>query len=125
MRLADLFTRKPKPDTAAPALEKALVAAKAGDYATALSIWEPLARAGNARAQNNIGACFAGGMGVEKMSTSRSAGWRFQRRLAMLPASAISLHSSSRVKISKPITRKLQGCTGLPQNRVIRRRRTC
>ncbi|NKC22698.1 sel1 repeat family protein [Ochrobactrum oryzae] len=72
MRLADLFTRKPKPDTTAQTLENALAAAKAGDYATALSIWEPLARAGNARAQNNIGACFAGGMGVEKISASRS-----------------------------------------------------
>ncbi len=74
MRFADLFTRKPKPDTTAQALEKALVAGKAGDYATALSIWEPLARAGNARAQNNIGACFAGGMGVEKNVGWRSAG---------------------------------------------------
>ncbi|TWG67390.1 tetratricopeptide repeat protein [Aminobacter sp. J44] len=43
----------------------ALAAAKAGDYAAALAIWEPLARAGNARAQNNIAACFSGGYGVE------------------------------------------------------------
>lgn len=43
----------------------ALAAAKAGDYVTALAIWEPLARAGNARAQNNIAACFSGGYGVE------------------------------------------------------------
>jgi len=42
----------------------ALSCAKAGDYATALAIWEPLAQAGNARAQNNIGACFAEGLGV-------------------------------------------------------------
>ncbi|HHV67920.1 MAG TPA: sel1 repeat family protein, partial [Ochrobactrum intermedium] len=66
MRLADLFARKTKQDTTVQALEKALAAAKTGDYATALSIWEPLARSGNARAQNNMGACFAGGMGVEK-----------------------------------------------------------
>lgn len=44
----------------------ALAAARAGDYATALSIWEPMARAGNARAQNNIAACFSGGHGVNE-----------------------------------------------------------
>ena len=41
-------------------------AAERGDYATALAIWEPLAQAGVARAQNNIGACFAEGLGVER-----------------------------------------------------------
>ena len=45
-------------------LDEALAAAKAGDYETALAMWEPLARAGNPRAQNNIGACFAEGLGV-------------------------------------------------------------
>lgn len=44
----------------------ALAAAKSGDYAVALAIWEPLARAGNARAQNNIAACFSAGHGVEE-----------------------------------------------------------
>ena len=33
-------------------------AARRGDYAAALAIWGPLAQAGVARAQNNIGACF-------------------------------------------------------------------
>ena len=33
-----------------------------GQYETALNSWEPLARAGNARAQNNIGACFVDGL---------------------------------------------------------------
>jgi TPR repeat protein len=47
-------------------MAKALAAARNGDYETALAIWEPLARAGNARAQNNIGACFAGGLGVAR-----------------------------------------------------------
>lgn len=45
-------------------MDKALAAAKAGDYATALALWEPLAQAGVSRAQNNIGACFAEGLGV-------------------------------------------------------------
>ena len=44
----------------------ALAAAEAGDYQSALDRWEPLARAGNVRAQNNIGACFAEGLGVER-----------------------------------------------------------
>jgi TPR repeat protein len=45
-------------------MDSALVAANAGDYETALALWEPLARSGHARAQNNIGACFAEGLGV-------------------------------------------------------------
>jgi TPR repeat protein len=35
-------------------------------YAAALAIWGPLAQAGVARAQNNVGACFAEGLGVER-----------------------------------------------------------
>lgn len=44
-------------------MERALAAARAGDYAAALDIWERLGRAGHGRAQNNIGACFAEGIG--------------------------------------------------------------
>ncbi|MGQ3671014.1 tetratricopeptide repeat protein [Xanthobacter sp. TB0136] len=47
-------------------MQEALTAVQAKDYETALSIWEPLARAGNSRAQNNIGACFIDGLGVEQ-----------------------------------------------------------
>ncbi|WP_416798136.1 tetratricopeptide repeat protein [Ciceribacter azotifigens] len=53
---------EPDPDP----MTEALAAATAGDYQTALKIWEPLARAGVARAQNNIGACFAEGLGVPR-----------------------------------------------------------
>ena len=35
-------------------------------YDAALAIWGPLARAGQRRAQNNVGACFAEGLGVER-----------------------------------------------------------
>ncbi|MEO3385310.1 tetratricopeptide repeat protein [Mesorhizobium sp. CAU 1741] len=59
----DRFARGKVPDDA---MATALAAAQAGDYAAALSIWEPMARAGNARAQNNIAACFSGGHGVEE-----------------------------------------------------------
>ena len=41
-------------------------AAERGDYQEALAIWGPLAHAGVARAQNNIGACFAEGHGVAR-----------------------------------------------------------
>src|ERR1700744_2581364 len=47
-------------------MAEALAASKAGNYAAALAIWEPLARDGVARAQNNIGACFAEGLGVPR-----------------------------------------------------------
>lgn len=47
-------------------MEEAREAAERGDYQTALAIWGPLAHAGLPRAQNNIGACFAGGLGVER-----------------------------------------------------------
>jgi len=59
----DRFRRTTEPEDP---LAQALAAARAGDYATALAIWEPMARAGNARAQNNIAACFSGGHGVEE-----------------------------------------------------------
>jgi TPR repeat protein len=41
-------------------------AACRNDHATALGIWGPLAHAGVARAQNNVGACFAEGLGVDR-----------------------------------------------------------
>src|SRR5580698_2124808 len=60
--LERLTGRRPPHDP----LAEALAASKAGDYAAALALWEPLARAGVARAQNNIGACFSEGLGVER-----------------------------------------------------------
>ena len=35
-----------------------------GDYATALSLWKPLAAQGNAYAQNNLGSMYEHGQGV-------------------------------------------------------------
>ena len=48
----------------------AAAAAAGGDFAAALRIWEPLAQAGLARAQNNVGACFADGLG-----STATPGW--------------------------------------------------
>lgn len=64
MRLSDLF-RSGKPDPA-DALAEAARAAEAGDQDRALSLWLPLAQAGNARAQAEIGLRFAEGLGVER-----------------------------------------------------------
>jgi TPR repeat protein len=48
------------------AMAEAAAAVARGDHGAALAIWGPLAHAGVARAQNNIGACFAEGIGVER-----------------------------------------------------------
>lgn len=68
MRWLDRILRRREADAAAEAdpMADALAAAETGDYATALRIWTPLAQAGIARAQNNIGACFAEGLGVPR-----------------------------------------------------------
>lgn len=62
--LERLRGNKPQTAPVADPMAEALARAQAGDYGSALRIWEPLARAGVARAQNNIGACFAEGLGV-------------------------------------------------------------
>ena len=54
-----------EPDVAARMAE-AYNAASRGDYPAALAIWGPLAQAGVARARNNVGACFAEGLGLER-----------------------------------------------------------
>ena len=45
-------------------LQEALAAWNAGDYGVALDLWAPLAQAGVARAQSNMGAAFLEGRGV-------------------------------------------------------------
>ena len=55
-----------KDDPVVARMAAAYDASVRGDYAAALEIWGPLAHAGVARAQNNIGACFAEGLGVER-----------------------------------------------------------
>ena len=44
--------------------QKGFAAYNAGDYATALKEWRPLAEQGNADAQNNLGAMYDNGNGV-------------------------------------------------------------
>src|SRR5262249_38557809 len=65
MGLLDRFVGRAEPP-AAERMAAAYDAAGRGDYAAALDIWTPLAHAGVARAQSNIGACFSEGLGVER-----------------------------------------------------------
>src|SRR5262245_15235378 len=65
MRWLDRITAPRRPDVAAQ-MAAAHAAASRNDYAAALDVWGPLAHAGVARAQNNIGACFAEGLGVAR-----------------------------------------------------------
>lgn len=53
-------------DDIAGTMAQATAAVERGDHPAALAIWGPLAHAGIGRAQNNIGACFAEGLGVER-----------------------------------------------------------
>jgi TPR repeat protein len=47
-------------------MAEALGAWQAGDHGVALDLWAPLAQAGVARAQSNMGAAFLQGQGVER-----------------------------------------------------------
>ena len=49
---------------AAQDFQKGLAAARAGDYATAIQEWTPLAEAGYANAQSNLGYMYENGQGV-------------------------------------------------------------
>src|ERR1700724_3825516 len=69
MRWLDALAKKARPSddtTVADRMAEAYEASSRGDYARALEIWGPLAHAGVARAQNNVGACFTEGLGVDR-----------------------------------------------------------
>ena len=51
---------------AAQDFDKGFAAAQAGDYATALQEWKPLAEAGDATAQNDIGIMYEYGLSVSQ-----------------------------------------------------------
>ena len=53
-------------DDVAATMAQATAAVERGEHAAALALWGPLAHAGVGRAQNNIGACFAEGLGVAR-----------------------------------------------------------
>ena len=60
--------------------DAALEAAQKGDYATALSIWRPLAEQGNAAAQFNLGLMYEKGDGVQK-DEQEAARWYYKAAL--------------------------------------------
>ena len=55
-------------------LREALAAWNAGNYGVALDLWAPLAQAGVARAQSNMGAAFLEGRGVER-DPAKAVAW--------------------------------------------------
>lgn len=59
--------------------EAGLAAARAGDYATAVRAWRPLAEAGNRDAQFNLGLAYENGLGVP---ADARAAERWYRRAA-------------------------------------------
>src|SRR5262245_33978667 len=64
--LDPLTKSKPPEASVRERMSAAYNAASRGDYTAALDIWTPLAHAGVARAQSNIGACFSEALGVER-----------------------------------------------------------
>ncbi|UPG74492.1 sel1 repeat family protein (plasmid) [Roseomonas gilardii subsp. gilardii] len=56
--------RRPAAPPAPDPVAEARAAFGRGEYGTALGIWEPLARAGDAEAQAGIGLCFLHGLGI-------------------------------------------------------------
>ena len=56
--------------------QKGLAAVQAGDYATALKEWKPLAEAGGAGAQNNLGVMYEKGHGVPQDYAEAVRWWR-------------------------------------------------
>src|SRR5262249_36022152 len=55
-------------------MQAAFEASRRADYAEALKLSEPLAQAGVPGAQNNVGACLAGGVGADR-DPSLAARW--------------------------------------------------
>ncbi len=60
--------------TASADLQKGLDAYNAGDYATAMKEWRPLAEQGNVNAQYNLGFMYDKGKGVPK-DDAEAAKW--------------------------------------------------
>ena len=59
-------TKTPAAPNVDEQLAEARSLAEAKNYEAALALWGPLAHQGVARAANNVGACFMGGLGVER-----------------------------------------------------------
>jgi uncharacterized protein len=77
----------------------ALAAAQAGDYNTAIALWQPLAEAGTPRAQNNLGACHAEGLGVSK-NREQAAFWLRQAAEAGDP---VGQRNFAALQMSEPV----------------------
>lgn len=56
--------------------EKGAIAADKGDYATAVKLWMPLAKHGDAKAQFNLGIMYHKGLGVKRDDRETEKWWR-------------------------------------------------
>jgi len=71
---------------AAQDFQKGLAAAQAGDYATALQEWTPLAEAGDANAQRSLGLMYQDGLGVPQDSVEAVKWYRLAAEQANIKA---------------------------------------
>ena len=106
-------------------MAEAYDAAGRGDYPAALAIWGPLAQAGVARAQNNVGACFAEGLGVERDQGLALRWLTLAAEAAIRSAGEIWRRFISRARASNRITRAPPNSIVRRPKPATRRRRTC
>ena len=104
---------------AAQDFQKGLAAAQAGDFATALQEWTPLADQGNASAQYNLGIMYGQGQGVlqdnvmahmwyniaSANGNDKSGEWRDERAGLMTPADISKAQAMARECMSSGYTK--------------------
>ena len=73
----------------AAAIDDGQTAYNAGDYATALRLWRPLAEQGDARAQNNLGVMYENAKGVPQDINEAVRLYRLAAAQAALAASGV------------------------------------
>ena len=66
--------------------QKGIIAYQSGDYATALSKWEPLAKQGHALAQNNLGFMYYNGHGVPQNNETAVLWYKLAAEQGYAPA---------------------------------------
>jgi hypothetical protein len=116
-----ITSRAPRHDL----LAEARAAFEFGDYARALSLWEPLARTGVARAQNNIGVCFSNGFGVEPDPDLAIRWFSIAAEGGDPLGSAISQRPISTVWALQKMAHALPNSIVLPRSRAMLWPRTC
>ena len=83
-------------DSKVATAQEGLAAYLAGDYATALAIWTPLAEAGDLHAQFSLGLMYADGEGVEQDNTEAVKWTRLAAEAGFAPAQGIMQMTEAR-----------------------------